>query len=133
MEPFAGRLGGRLEEGQIVLRRHDRRMPQVSGQGGQASLHIDASAVPAQKRVRCEGEPEVMDPWRPTLGGPNPGRPNHLLQRVTEALACVTPKTPAMIMHQQRCVPVTGRAELLTSREISIEFHRGVSRQGHEA
>src|SRR5437773_7349560 len=87
VEPFAGRLGGRLEEGQIVLRRHDRCMPQVSGQGGQASLYIDAGAVPAQKGLRREGEPEVMDAWRPTLGRPNPGRPNHFPQQVTEALA----------------------------------------------
>jgi len=133
VEPFAGSLGGRLEEGQVILCGDDRRMPQVGGQGGQASLHIDACAVPAQKRLRREGEPQVVDAWGPTLGRPNPGRPNHLPQRVTKALARVASKTPAMIMHEQRCVPITGRAELPTSREIAIEFHHGVSRQGQEA
>jgi hypothetical protein len=37
-----------------------------------------------------------------------------------------------MIVHQQRRIAVTWRTGLATSREISIEFPRGVSRQRYE-
>ena len=37
-----------------------------------------------------------------------------------------------MIVHQQRRIAVTRSTGLTTSREISIEFLRGVNRQRHE-
>ena len=126
----AGAPGQGLHEREVVLGRDDRDMPHVCCEGRELGLHIDPGPVPAQQGIVGKAMPHVVNSWKLSRAGTDPGALEQAAKPLADPSAGVGSQTPVAVAEQRS---VRSVRQPPARFEISFHFAGPIARERHES